>query len=417
MAYIDLFAGAGGLSEGFMRAGFEAVAHIEMNSDALNTIKTRLSYYYLLNNGLINKYYDYLKGNTTREELYALVPENILSTALNYTMTEENLEEIFTHIDNLLAMRANDNKVNVIVGGPPCQAYSLAGRSKQRRDAEARANGNGSTDDQRKYLYRIYCRFLAKYNPEMFVFENVPGLISADNGRHWQDIQEMLRNAGYDIDWKPLNAADFGVPQTRRRIIIIGWRRGTRHSFPNFQPVNANWTIQDILNDLPSIQAGQTKHNYKQSPSPYVAEKLRNHNDILTWHIARPHIERDREIYRFAIKTWNKNKKRLNYTEIPENLRTHKNTKDFTDRFKVVAPDLPYCHTMLAHIAKDGHYYIHPDAKQARSLTVREAARIQSFPDNYYFEGSRTSVFTQIGNAVPPLMAEAIARALHEQLN
>ena len=417
MAYIDLFAGAGGLSEGFMRAGFEAVAHIEMNSDALNTIKTRLSYYYLLNNGLINKYYDYLKGNITREELYSIVPETLLSTALNYTMTEENLEEIFAHIDNLLEMRVNDNEVNVIVGGPPCQAYSLAGRSKQKRYAEAKANGNVATDDHRKYLYRIYCKFLEKYNPEMFVFENVPGLISSDNGRHWQDIQDMLRKAGYDIDSKPLNAADFGVPQTRKRIIIIGWRKGTRHSFPNFDTVDANWTIQDILNDLPSIQAGQTKHNYKQSPSTYVAEKLRNDNDILTWHVARPHIERDREIYRLAIKTWSKNRKRLNYTEIPENLRTHKNTKDFTDRFKVVAPDLPYCHTMLAHIAKDGHYYIHPDAKQARSLTVREAARIQSFPDNYYFEGSRTSVFTQIGNAVPPIMAEAIAKALKEQLH
>lgn len=416
MAYIDLFAGAGGLSEGFMRAGFEAVAHIEMNSDAVNTIKTRLCYYYLLNNGQINLYYDYLRKQLTREQLYALAPDNLLATALNYTMTEENLNEIFEHIDGLLAARADDNRVEIIVGGPPCQAYSLAGRSKQRREAEARANGNGMADDQRKYLYRIYCRFLERYNPEMFVFENVPGLISSDNGRHWEDIQNMLRNAGYVIDWLPLNAADFGVPQNRKRIIIIGWQIGTRHGFPEFAPIVADWTINDILNDLPAIQAGGIGNNYQQEPSPYVAANLRNENDVLTWHVARPHIQRDREIYRIATKRWNNYRQRISYPDLPVNLRTHRNINDFTDRFKVVAGDIPYCHTMLAHIAKDGHYFIHPDVEQARSLTVREAARIQSFPDSYFFEGSRTSAFTQVGNAVPPIMAEAIAIALHEQL-
>ncbi len=126
-------------------------------------------------------------------------------------------------------------------------------------------------------------------------------------------------------------------------------------------------------------------------------------------HLARKHIDRDLEIYRFAVNKWNKEKKRIRYIELPEKLKTHKNQHSFKDRYKVVAGDLPYSHTVVAHISKDGHYYIHPDINQTRSLTVREAARIQSFPDNYKFEGPRTYQFIQIGNAVPPLMSEKIS--------
>ena len=177
--------------------------------------------------------------------------------------------------------------------------------------------------------------------------------------------------------------------------------------------------MSDILADLPSIQAGEESRGYsRKKRKQYVAEHLRTSDDVLTWHIARPHTEQDREIYRLAIHEWLDDGKhrRLRYQEIPEHLRTHKNQTAFSDRFKVVAPDVSYSHTMLAHISKDGHYFIHPDINQARSLTVREAARLQTFPDSYFFEGSRTSAFTQIGNAVPPLMAQRIAEALMEQL-
>jgi len=263
------------------------------------------------------------------------------------------------------------------------------------------------------------CRFLRKYKPDMFVFENVPGLLSVDNGRHWISIQEMLRNAGYTIEYKELNAKDFGVPQERKRIIIIGWRKRSHHHYPAFKPVEPDWTVADILADLPAVQAGEKSRGYRRTRrKKYVANHLRTQDDVLTWHIARLHTEQDKEIYRLAIHEWLDDEKhrRIQYKDIPAHLRTHKNQADFADKFKVVAPNIPYCHTMLAHISKDGHYFIHPDAEQSRSITVREAARIQSFPDSYYFEGSRTNAFMQIGNAVPPLMAEKIARALMEQL-
>lgn len=419
MKYIDLFAGAGGLSEGFIRAGFDAVAHIEMNPDAVNTLKTRLAYWHLKKKNKLDAYYSYLRGESTRNDLYAQIPGDVLSTVINFTMNKENLKNIFKIIDDYLCIQ-EDQHINLVVGGPPCQGYSLAGRARQLRLEETAYKKRGVTNtDQRKYLYLLYCEFLKHYEPDMFVFENVPGLFTADSGEHWEDIKNMLQNTGYDIDHKELNAKDLCVPQSRKRIIIIGWRKGTDYQYPEFKSFEADWTIADILGDLPAIQSGEEKNKYDTDDySEYVGKYLRTGKDVLTWHIARPHCERDRKIYRRVILEWShKNKhKRLRYQDLPTKLRTHNNVYCFEDRFKVVAPDIPYCHTMLAHISKDGHYFIHPDIDQARSLTVREAARIQSFPDSYFFEGSRTSVFTQIGNAVPPLMAEKIAKALKKQL-
>jgi DNA (cytosine-5)-methyltransferase 1 len=142
---------------------------------------------------------------------------------------------------------------------------------------------------------------------------------------------------------------------------------------------------------------------------------------VLTQHITRPHTDQDKEIYQIAVKKWNSEGKRLDYNDLPDRLKTHKNRSSFFDRFKVVAQDLKYSHTVVAHIAKDGHYYIHPDIDQNRSISVREAARLQSFPDDYYFEGVkqgsiRTAAFKQIGNAVPPLMAYEIAMRIKDTI-
>ena len=154
---------------------------------------------------------------------------------------------------------------------------------------------------------------------------------------------------------------------------------------------------------------------YKKPTTEYLKQsKIRGEIDFVTQHIARPNNENDLEIYRMAVEEMNQGK-RLNYAKLPERLIRHKNTSSFTNRFQVVNGD-GISHTVVAHIAMDGHYYIHPDIKQNRSITIREAARIQSFPDDYFFQGSRTAVFKQIGNAVPPLMAEKIARKIKEIL-
>lgn len=404
MNYIDLFAGAGGLSEGFWQAGYTPIAHIEMNRDAAQTLKTRVCYHYLKEHNNLAPYRRYERGKITREQLYTFVPNELLDSVINIAISYESIAGIFNIVDSLLGK----DPVDIIIGGPPCQAYSLVGRAK----------GTGGDDDHRNYLYRLYCRFLKKYRPKMFVFENVPGLLSANDGKYFHNIKHTLRANGYHIDVKELNAKDFGVLQNRRRLIIIGWRSDLDCFYPDFAKVQHNFIVNDILRDLPPIQAGEKNNRYKAGRiSPYLTQyEIRQPRDVLTFHVARPHIERDRVIYRTAINLWNESHKRLKYTDLPSELITHRNTTSFLDRFKVVEGDMSACHTMLAHISKDGHYFIHPDINQARSLTVREAARIQSFPDNYYFEGSRTAAFTQIGNAVPPIMAKVIAERLAEQL-
>lgn len=404
--FIDLFAGAGGLTEGFINAGFTPIVHVEKDKDACDTLKTRSCYHYLKKKNQLDIYNSYLRGAITQEQFYKLVPEIITDSVINITMSENTMESMYHRIDNIMK-RKNQTRVHLIIGGPPCQTYSLVGRSRK-----------CMKNDPRNDLYKLYCKVLVKYSPEMFVFENVPGLLTAGKGKYIKRIESAFRRSGYDVEYKIINAMDFGVLQNRQRVILIGWKSGMNYTYPKFGKKDINVCVNDILKDLARIQAGESSIQYSSSDySGYLKEnKIRNKDDILTWHIARNHNERDREIYRHVIKAWNNNQYRLKYTELPDNLCTHKNRNGFLDRYKVVASNLPASHTLMAHIAKDGHYYIHPDLEQARSITVREAARIQSFSDNYFFEGSRTSVFTQIGNAVPPLMAKGIAEALSVEL-
>ena len=233
-------------------------------------------------------------------------------------------------------------------------------------------------------------------------------------------MEKIFNKKGYQIKLHTLEAKNFGVLQNRKRIIILGWQKNKKISIPNLEEIaiKNNYLVKDLLEDLPVIKAGEGVDRflkYKTKTTEYLkSHALRNGIDILTQHIARPHREQDKEIYKIAVQKWDKKQERLNYNDLPERLKTHQNRTSFFDRFKVVASDLPYSQTVVAHIAKDGHYYIHPDSKQNRSISVREAARLQSFPDDYYFEGekegaNRTAAFKQIGNAVPPLMAKFIA--------
>ena len=408
--FIDLFAGAGGLSEGFVQAGFRPIAHVEMNEFAAQTLTTRSAFYYLKQSNHLDPYYDYLRGKISRDEFMSNIPKSIAQTIINATMSTETLPSIFRTIDGIMKIR-KISCVDVIVGGPPCQAYSLVGR------AQSSHMEKPMSEDPRNVLYKLYARFLKRYQPKMFVFENVMGILSANDGTTWKNLKKYFKRVGYKIECHEQNAKDFGVLQNRRRMIIVGWLKNSGITYPEFQKREYSAVVNDLFADLPKLTPGGHSASYtKHEPSAYVHDTvIREKDDVLTLHQSRPNKELDIEIYKRAIKLW-VDHKRLNYNDLPEELKTHKNRSSFVDRFKVVEGDEPYCHTVLAHLSKDGHYFIHPDIKQHRSITVREAARIQAFPDSYFFEGPRTAQFVQIGNAVPPMMAKGIAMGIAERL-
>lgn len=404
MNCIDLFAGAGGLSEGFHRAGFKFFAHVEMDEAACLTLKTRQAYFYLKRIKRLDIYIDYINGNISRQEFYLQIPDDVFQSVINAEINQETINLIFEQIDR--NRRGKD--VDIIIGGPPCQAYSVIGRSRDPK---------GMVDDKRNFLYKEYIKFLVRYSPKLFVFENVLGLLSAQNGIIFNNIKEEFKNAGYNIDYRVLNAKEFGILEDRKRIILIGWREDVNFKYPEFKAIENKYTIKDLFSDLPFIKSGECFNSYRTGCTQCLEDiHIRTKEwNVLTQNISRPNNKRDLEIYELYIKTWNEEGRKLKYNELPEHLSTHNNKNSFLDRFNIVPYD-NVCHTVVAHIAKDGHYYIHPDINQNRSITVREAARIQSFPDDYYFESSRTAAFKQIGNAVPPLMAEVIAKKIRKSL-
>jgi len=406
MNFIDLFAGAGGLSEGFIRKKFTPCAHVEMTIEAAETLRTRIAFHYLQQNKKLGQYYSYLNQDIARNELWDSIPQELLESVINEEITDESIGGIFSKID----VQLDSKKVDVIIGGPPCQAYSLVGRSR---------DPNRMKDDKRNFLFRYYAQFLIRYKPKFFVFENVLGLLTAGNAKYLNEMLKLFSEIGYSADFKVMNAEVYGVLQKRRRVIIIGRKGKAKFTLPEFEPTQNNWqTKKDLFFDLPSLIPGQEMQvaKYTKQINEYLKKtETRNGIDFTTQHITRNHNDRDLEIYSLAIDKWINERQRLKYNDIPQRLQTHKNTLAFLDRYKVVDP-IGHSHTVVAHISKDGHYYIYPDATQVRSISVREAARIQSFPDDYYFEGGRTAAFKQIGNAVPPLMAEKIAASIKQLL-
>lgn len=411
--FIDLFAGAGGLSEGFVRAGFKPIAHIEMNNYACDTLRTRAAFHYLDEHNQLDIYEEYLRTKKEKENgeaLWKQVPQRVIDSVIEATIGANTIDSIFKRVDEL----TNGEHVDLIIGGPPCQAYSIAGRARM---------GDKVLDDPRNELYKYYVEFLKRYTPEMFVFENVPGIQTAKKGEPFKDLRRVVDEAGYEMDFRVQLASDHGVLQNRRRMIIVGWKKGSNIRYPELQPELSNYTIRrDILADLPERKAGEghlcapIEYTKPANEMPYLVEKgLRGKMPFTTQHIARPNNLNDREIYKMAVEWW-KRGKRLKYTDIPADHQKHKNKQTFLNRFQVVDPN-GCCHTLVAHIAMDGHYYIYPTENptvdNVRSITIREAARIQSFPDDYFFEGSRSAAFKQIGNAVPVLLAEKIANEVN----
>lgn len=392
--FIDLFAGCGGLSEGFYRQGFKALAHIEIDHWACETLRTRMKFY---------GYKDY-----NRE----VIEHDITS------------DDILERIDNAV----NGRTVDIIIGGPPCQAYSTAGRVR---------DGKKMASDPRNYLFESYVKILEYYSPKFFVFENVIGLLSAQvkNAPIFPKVLKALGNK-YKVIGNPEvlvhNTADYGVPQLRKRVIIIGVRKDIDKRAEELYEsiIKTHWNPETLCNekkgkkrfvdvrqaigDLPSVEPGQDAST-EDFDYPCNNEFLKRIGKPgihpLMDHIARKHNDLDRERFQVMIHNhWSFGQLRR---EMPQ--YEHEHARVFDNSYVVQWWDLP-SKTILAHIHKDGFQFIHPDEEQRRTFTVREAARIQSFPDDFEFKGSRGEKYKQIGNAVPPLFAEALAKSIKKNL-
>jgi DNA (cytosine-5)-methyltransferase 1 len=439
---IDLFSGCGGLSEGFKQAGFEVIAQVEMDRWACETLKTRCLYRHLKEIGKGYVYQKFLRGEVSRNDILGRFPDIdklIAHVVIQAKFGEEKFDEILKKIDD--SRKFHDaQRFNVVIGGPPCQPYSLAGRS---RDPDR------MTLDGRHLLYEYYLKILQSLQPDFFVFENVPGLITA-KAKGEEMFSRMLydfRNISPSYEIAPsfdeylrnprqylLNSAMYGVPQKRRRVVFIGYRKFLllknsdvkdvfKRILKSKVPEYAGYTVSDAIGDLPALTPGKGSDGWfgeyqGEAITPYQRKMRRNSLGILN-HRARTQMKSDLERYRFFIEHRLNGNKAATLSDLmrerPDLTPAHNHLDEFLDRFKVQWWSQPSS-TITAHICKDGHYYIHPDISQCRSFTVREAARCQSFPDNFKFEGPRTEQFKQVGNAVPPLLANVIAKNILREL-
>lgn len=475
---IDLFAGPGGLNEGFSSVRdvngdfvFKTLASFEMDTLACQTLRLRATYRELVRSGGdLRPYYDYIEGRQSWQSVlhgdfrdaYEAAKAHIYQVELG----ERNRPEVDKFIEQKLGPEFERGHW-ALIGGPPCQAYSLAGRSRRTGDKLF-------AYDHKHFLYREYLHILGKFKPTIFVMENVKGLLSSKNGDSsmfatiLDDLARLPSGASYQIrslvvDAEPemlapkdfiIRSEEYGVPQKRHRVILLGIRSDVAASIPRrtLHKADGAVTVRAALQTMPSVNA-QSSNRKPRLVRDWPAIQAEALNEIHTmcvpsrpepvkagvlavdtyesWtadsklkapvqHESRAHMSSDLARYRVMAELAERLGKSPKYIHLPEALHPdHKNVgttaTPFTDRFRVQIWDAPAT-TVVSHISKDGHYYIHPDPKQSRSFTVREAARLQSFPDNYFFEGSRTQQFHQVGNAVPPLLAKQIGDLVAEML-
>ena len=443
---VDLFAGCGGISEGFYQAGFDSVAQIEMNDSACETLRTRHLFHELGRLHRTGLYSDYVSGVKTRDQIFSEhddIREAVSHRVIQETLGEKTIQSVIGKIRDSMAYHGA-SKIHVFLGGPPCQPYSIINR--------ARIQKNGETSG-RNYLYKHYLELMQCFQPDIFIYENVPGLFTATDGGQ-RIFEKLLDDFSrlkpsyeiipplHDVSKNPhnyiLNCSDFGIPQNRKRLILIGYRKDLEGKNPGIRNIHLKLRqkgirgskkriiVRDAISDLPSLNPGEGNNRFlsnypvTNNISSYQKMMRRSSKWVLN-HFARAHMVSDLYRYRFFIEHYGVTGKGATLKELisqrPDLTPEHKpiNLDKFVDRFKVQWWSRPSS-TITAHLSKDGHYFIHPDIEQCRSFTVREAARCQSFPDNFFFEGPRTEQFRQVGNAVPPLFARAIGISVRKEL-
>ncbi|SFQ55783.1 MULTISPECIES: DNA cytosine methyltransferase [Nitratireductor] len=501
---VDVFAGPGGLGEGFCSLDdgkanprFRSAASIEQDRFSFQTLHLRHFLRSFPRGEFPEDYYRYLRGEIPLEELYDLYPENRAHadrSALQISLGPQNHETV----RKLISERLKSETRWALVGGPPCQAYSLVGRSRMMGDPEFEK-------DIRHFLYREYLQIIIDHAPPVFVMENVKGLLSAkvkgelvinriladltspkaalgstSNGLGYR-LYSLSQDELPGLEAEPrlflVRAEDYGVPQARHRMFIVGVRKDIRVVPGRLKPRKSP-TLRQTIGNLPAIRSGLSKggdsltawrneiagidpaavrlelngHEYagdlidmmsidlgrplqklnrrstrypaKPSAGHDVADSIHDpHLDFLDGHESRGHMASDLRRYAFAssfASITGRSPKLVDFPEslLPEhgNVALGREGKMFSDRFRVQLPEQPST-TITSHISKDGHYFIHYDPAQCRSLTVREAARLQTFPDNYKFQGPRTAQYHQVGNAVPPYLARQIAAIIAEVLD
>jgi len=407
LTFIDLFAGCGGLSEGFLQSGnYEALAHVEWEMPMITTLRNRL----------VEKW-----SHSEEDALKRVIHFDIQKTdeLINGKWENETLNSYSsTNHEEIkqIGLRGliGKQKVNIIIGGPPCQSYSIAGRAQDK---------NSMKDDYRNYLFESFVKVVDEFKPEIFVFENVPGLLSATPGGKpvTERIYEAFNEVGYEIRTPELmkksvyTASELGVPQKRNRVIIIGVKKSSKISLEEIykeldklKKIIKPKTVHDAIGHLPKFHPlkKQKKVNGKN-----ISHELLNERNV-KFHDARFHNERDVEIFRKWIKNEMNKSSSQNKISFYNELMGKKSNHA---KYRNLEWDKP-SPTVVAHLYKDGLMFIHPDVNQARSITVKEAALLQSFPDDFEFIGSQGVAFKMIGNAVPPEMAKNIAVAISQKL-
>jgi len=504
-AIVDLFAGPGGLAEGFSSLRgkdgsrpFRIALSVEKEPSAFQTLRLR-SFLRQFPNGFPDEYYRFLNEGAQEPVWEELYPEEWEAACNETLMLELGSRGAAAKIDARLDQIVKSHKGNVLlIGGPPCQAYSLVGRARNKG-----TEGYDASKDHRHFLYREYIRILKKLMPAAFVMENVKGMLSsAVNGeRIFDQVLDDLcavGNGAYRlIPLTPrsgqlhvpvlghppavdfvVRSEDHGIPQSRHRVIILGIRADIAAGLDDSQigaellaQSRTSVAVQDVLKGMPRLRSGlsagndseevwqsqasrimrrvsktpigmpeedkekfrakgeqlaetltATSHVYKRSGGPYSDLPATCPSELRNWlydrkltrfsnNETRGHMLADLGRYFYAAlfgKVIGASPKAQSFPSELAPEHANWKTGKFADRFRVQLWKIPAT-TITSHISKDGHYFIHPDPAQCRSLTVREAARLQTFPDNYFFKGNRTQQFVQVGNAVPPFLAKKIA--------